>query len=343
MMTKTISASDLAGLVADLIAGGTRVATPAKAHDGKVDYRWIDRFDEAVLGGPMPRLSLKGLFLPATEPLFRWQKTQEGVALEEIPTTFGPRVVLGARPCDAAAVQTLDKLMGWDYQDEPWFGRRAATTIVSLACDGVDRSCFCTSVGLAPDATKGSDVLLTPIPGGYQADAVTPKGETLLAAHAGRFRDGGDAAAADGYRKAARDKVAGNLPLDPAKVRTWIETHFEHPLWKEISLRCHGCGACASVCPTCHCFDIVDEPSGVTAGTRRRNWDTCQTALFTLHASGHNPRCDQCARIRQRVNHKYAIYPAKFGEIACTGCGRCARGCPGGQDIQEVLGKIMAL
>ena len=55
--------------------------------------------------------------------------------------------------------------MARDVRDEPWFARRAATTVVSLACGSVDASCFCTAVGLAPDSRRGSDVVLFPLAG----------------------------------------------------------------------------------------------------------------------------------------------------------------------------------
>jgi sulfhydrogenase subunit beta (sulfur reductase) len=252
-------------------------------------------------------------------------------------------VIVGALPCDAAAVDTVDKLMGWDYRDELWFGRRDATTIVTVACPGGDASCFCTAVGLAPDASRGSDVLLVPADGGYLAEALTPKGEALLTGNASRFGEPKGAEAAQTFRQAAREKVGKNLQATPDKIRGWLETHFENELWTKIAMRCHGCGACASVCPTCHCFDIVDEADGWESGARRRNWDTCQTARFTVHASGHNPRANQNARFRQRLMHKFAIYPKRFGQMLCTGCGRCARACPGGMDLPELLGTLAGL
>jgi ferredoxin len=212
---------------------------------------------------------------------------------------------------------------------------------MSLACDGVDESCFCTAVGLGPDARKGADLLLVPNGDGFAADVVSAKGDAFVKQHAARFADG--PALPEPLIPEARARVAANLVADMPKVRAWLEGHFEHPYWQQLALRCHGCGACASVCPTCHCFDIVDEPDGVAHGVRRRNWDTCQTGRFTVHASGHNPRANQSARFRQRIMHKFAIYPSKFGDTLCTGCGRCARACPGGMDLPEVLRAIVTM
>jgi len=374
-MTTTVrlDQAGLRTLLQELAASGTRVVGPVRAKNlGRelVEYGLLENVDDLVLDGPPPARSAKELFLPATEALMCWHCKKGRVEIDEVPTSFPPTLLFGARPCDAAAAEILDRVMGWDYKDELWFGRRAATTVIALSCSGGDKSCFCTAVGLSPSSTRGADGLLTPVGKGYELEVLTPKAEALVAAHPKLFRaakagkdsseaksgkakkgapgdadaKGGkapkDEAAQAAERAATTERVKGNLDVNVAAIRSWLETHFEHPLWSKLGVRCHGCGACAAVCPTCHCFDIMDELEGVDHGTRRRNWDTCQTSLFTVHGSGHNPRRDQGARLRQRVTHKFATYPKKFGETLCTGCGRCIRACAAGMDLIEVLGEI---
>ena len=346
MSAKTLTQADLASLVSDILAAGKRVVAPSLVGFGPfehVEYKPVHKADEVVLDRGLPKKSIKEMFLPPTEVVFRWKQKKSDIQIDEIPTLFPETVVIGALPCDAASPEIVDKVMNWDYRDELWNGRRAATTIVAMACDGGDKSCFCTAVGLGPESSKGADVLLTPVKGGYHAEILTPKGEELVKKHSKRFGEPKSADEAKKFQDDARKKVEGNLSFDAAKVRTWLEGNFENEYWKTIAQRCHGCGGCATICPTCHCFDIVDETSGVEAGERRRNWDTCQTGKFTLHGSGHNPRPDQNARFRQRVTHKFAIYPSKFESILCTGCGRCQRACPGGMDLLEILGDIARL
>lgn len=328
-MTRAITNEALAGLVADLTGAGMRVVAPAKSADGKTDYRAISSFAEAELDAEMPRRSLRAVFQPPTEPVFSWRRKGGVVELTPAEMASQPQVVLGARPCDAAGAEILDSVMNWDYTDELWFARRNATTIISLACSEMGASCFCDKVGQGPASSTGSDILLHKTQDGYIAEAVTPKGEALFASWPNRFTDAPDASIS-----------ATNPSLSMDKIEEWLEGHFEDELWRDIALRCLGCGACTSICPTCHCFDIVDESDGTASGTRRRNWDTCQAGLFTVHTSGHNPRPDQNARCRQRVMHKFNIYPKRFGKVLCTGCGRCVEACPAGVNLPEILDTI---
>jgi ferredoxin len=417
MSPAILSQTDLAALVATLVGKGTTVIAPAASErdGGRVEYRPIRRFEEAALEGALPRRSLKELFLPPSEVLLRYRQRKDGVDLEEVPTEFPPRLVLGARPCDAAGVETLDRVMGWGTRDELWFGRRAATTIVTVACPAVDSTCFCSAVGLGPDATRGADAILVPLGrsaaespsavvrrlreavdaflshGGaaegagpprslaYLARPLTEKGEAFLAGAGEAVPDPSDVELAEAFQRTARERVARNvaafhlapegllelerrlgieaadggelvgapaagaagLPL--AVLARWLAASFDHEVWRKLSLRCHGCGACAAVCATCHCFDIVDEHDTCSSGARRRNWDFCQSAKFTLHASGHNPRKTQAERLRQRVMHKFSIYPDRFDAVLCTGCGRCARACGAGMNLPEILGQLVQL
>ncbi len=340
MKKRLLGKTDLDSLLLDLIAAGTRVIAPIRRKRPErdfIEYGHVQKPGQILLDGPQPIRPLKEIVFPPTEPLFKWRQTQSLVEIEESPTNFQETVIVGARPCDAAALEIVDRVMGWDYRDELWFGRRQATTVLATACTQCDESCFCTAVGLSPISTRGADWFLNPVDQGFEVEILTEKGEKLLERNGKRCPESNGGKLGN---SGIEQKVQANLEIKPEEIRRWLERHFDHPLWKSISLRCHGCGACAFVCPACHCFDIVDEPEGTDRGSRRRNWDACQPALFTLHGSGHNPRKDQSARFRQRIMHKFSIYPARFGEVLCTGCGRCMRVCAAGMDLIAVLAEI---
>ncbi len=336
-----LSKANLDALMLDLLGAGMRVIAPIRCKDqgrNAVEYGTVQNPDEVLLTGHQPARPLKEVVFPPTETLFKWKQVKSLIQIEASPAAFKETVVIGARPCDAAALEIVDRVMGWDYRDELWFGRRQATTIVTVACSQSDESCFCTAVGLSPESTRGADWFLTQVEGGFEVEVLTQKGEALLERCKARVPETSSSTKPQG--SVLDNKVRANLDLQPEKIRNWLEKHFEDPLWKRVALRCHGCGACAFVCPACHCFDIVDEPEGIDHGQRRRNWDACQPALFTLHGSGHNPRKDQTARFRQRIMHKFSIYPARFGELLCTGCGRCVRVCAAGMDLVAILSEI---
>ena len=296
----------------------------------------------------LPRLSLKQFFLPPTEALFSLAAARPA---RSSSSRRRPTFAAAGRARRAALRRRrpADRRQGHELGLRRRALERAPRGDHDLqpGLPGVeDDSCFCTRRGprRRHDA-RAPDGLLTPVEGGYLVEAVTDKGAAFVAAHRALVRRPPAGAAgetlraqAEDFRAAARERVAANLAARHGSRARLARPPLRRPLLADAwAPRCNGCGACASVCPTCHCFDIVDEPESVGRGVRRRNWDTCQTCVFTLHASGHNPRDDQNARFRQRIEHKFLVYPLKFGEVLCTGCGRCSRACPRGQDLAEIL------
>lgn len=336
-MTRKITKTNLKALAAGLLKSGYEVIAPVNQGRGWA-FKSLSSADELALEGYLgpTKMSLKEFFIPRTEPLLIYNygkggkprfRANKGQPKEK-------RLVLACRPCDAAALEVLDAVMNWDASDPRYDQRRQNTILVSLACDQKADSCWCQEAGLGPDDPRGSDVLLRGTSkDAFQAEFISEKGKELS-------RDFKELFEETTVIVPENEKTGGNA-IDLKKVRDWLEKNFEHPLWESLAATCLGCGACAFVCPVCHCFDIVDE-GGVEGGCRFKNWDSCAFALFTRHGSGHNPRPTQVQRLRQRVTHKFKIYPEKFGVVSCVGCGRCLASCPVDQSLLETLTAIEA-
>ncbi len=328
-MSEIISQATLRALIAEWIAAGRRVAGPTRIKPGLVLYAPLGSAEELLLEGVVrPMNSIKEFVFPKQEKLYGYRVQGDKIELTDDDTPIPSQIIVAARPCDAAALPILDHVFNWDFKDEFYNRRRAATTIVSLACNRHDDDCFCTSVGLGPASERGSDVLLFDLENGqYEVCGVSDRGRALFAGKTEKSDQ--SAKRANGPEK----------KFNPQAVRDFVNQHFEDPFWQEHALSCVGCGTCAFTCPTCHCFDIVD--AGASAGNARvKTWDSCQFPIFTAHASGHNPRGGQPSRQRQRMLHKFAVYPEKFGEILCTGCGNCSRNCPEGVGVLPVATEI---
>ncbi|MCX7944557.1 MAG: 4Fe-4S dicluster domain-containing protein [Deltaproteobacteria bacterium] len=333
-----ISLEGIKGLLENLTREGFNIYAPSKNNDRFVKVKDID--EVALFPDRRPTdISAKECLFPKCEPVFYYKREKNNVEIVDIDPN-GNKVLFGLKPCDAASFTIIHKVFNWDYKDKFYNKRFDNSLIIGLACTYLDDYCFCTSVGLSPVSTVGSDILLVRLSDvSFGVIVITDKGGQLVKRYPQLFEKGEPTKS-----KQVLDSIGGPArKFDHKKVKEWLDNNFETDFFNSIGDICVGCGQCTFVCPTCHCFDIVDEDYLYSEGRRMKNWDGCQFYLFTLHASGHNPRDTQYKRYRQRVNHKFKYYVDRFQEVLCTGCGRCSRGCPVSIDIGDIVSRISKL
>ncbi|MGQ9500110.1 MAG: 4Fe-4S dicluster domain-containing protein [Dissulfurimicrobium sp.] len=335
---------DKDGLLSWLSAITTEFETYGLVKDdliGLKQWSLLDKnniFEALEIPSGAPKTPLKTFFFPQPEILFTFSARHhdQDAWLPRAATedNAGMRVLFGVRPCDARSIV----LNAMPFKEDQYFkARLERTAVIGFSCKNQCSVCFCTQVGGSPYGTDGMDILITEMDGEFVAEVMTDKGEGLLKRAKG-LQDATDEGLA--RLKALRASVDASKNRTPdlndtLKSRDMMALYNKN-IWQGLSDSCINCGICTFLCPTCYCFDIQDEVIR-EHGRRIRYWDSCMFPLFTLHASGHNPRGEKVKRVRNRFMHKLKYFPERFGPVSCVGCGRCIRECPVNIDIREVI------
>ncbi|MDO8525851.1 MAG: 4Fe-4S dicluster domain-containing protein [Candidatus Omnitrophota bacterium] len=326
MMQKTITMKELSNIL-DSLSKGYEIVGPRKFSGKGVFYSAITDAGDLYLGTEFTVEPVKKLFLMPSEWLFENSFNDGKISLGAAPPQEKKkRIIIGVRPCEARGLELLDKVFCSDSKDSSYSKNRERSVIVGLACSKPDKTCFCTSLGSSPAETRGMDAMIF---AGEDSDEMTL--EILTDKAKDIFAPQGDLTGDERKKRIEAEKKRIKDSIRKINISDTLGDCFESGYWEDVSSSCVSCGVCTYLCPTCHCFDLVDEKR-----KKLRCYDGCCFKDFTRQASGENPRPTKKERYRQRVFHKFDYFRKNFGEHLCVGCGRCIRYCPVKIDISEI-------
>ncbi|MGN0182891.1 MAG: 4Fe-4S dicluster domain-containing protein [Candidatus Ornithomonoglobus sp.] len=282
--------------------------------------------------------SAKDAFFPQSETLYTCIRDGKKIRIEPEELINESFVVFGMRGCDVHGVEVLDRVFLAEPVDTFYAARREHGTIVALACNEPELSCFCKVFGTDCSEPAGADVITWLVGDELFWKPVTEKGERLTEQVKELLEEADDATVNE--KKAEIKSIVEKIPNMSLSLEGWGRDdkleRFNSPIWEDLYKPCLACGTCTFVCPTCQCYDIKDYDTG--RGVKRyRCWDSCMYSDFTMMAHGNN-RTSQMQRFRQRFMHKLVYYPTNNdGMFSCTGCGRCVDKCPSLLNIVKVI------
>ncbi|MFH1283166.1 MAG: 4Fe-4S dicluster domain-containing protein [bacterium] len=260
-------------------------------------------------------------------------------------------IILGIRNCDLVGFDLLDKIFEDTLFTDPFYKkRREETVFIGADCTDIRRSCFCNIWGISAFPEKTFDLSVGSINGGFVLEVATQTARSLLVK--GNLTTSTATETHLNDRQSVRNKVQEKLREQNKEYHFFTNTEVttddrlklikgkqKSPVWDEHSKTCVTCGGCTQVCPTCHCFLLVDIKGDEFL--KDRYWDSCQYTAYGRVAGGANPRAKISERLANRYFCKLENRPQSFdGVYGCTGCGRCIEGCQGKIDIRKVLKDI---
>ena len=333
------------------------VFVPVKKGTNRFYQRYTSSADtmvqDIIIGEARTTDPLKGFFTPVRE------KVAEGFNPEVPAREHKPFAIVGVKACDLTGFQIQDQVFlnngsqnpqdsqNLQNQSDPLYARgRADNLIIAADCSLALETCFCLALDHKPYPESHFDINLSEVLGGFIVEVGSAKGQQVVGAQTSLFQ------AASPEMLNARQEQRQHIT---AEVQRKIEAHqvphqdqypgiiernYDASIWQDEAKRCVECGACNTICPTCHCFLLMDEGTGCQF-TRFRQWDACLLKDFAGVAGGGNPRPQLWMRLRNRFEKKFDFFPKVAGVNACSGCGRCISACPANIDIRNVLKRLV--
>ncbi|MFH1940560.1 MAG: 4Fe-4S dicluster domain-containing protein [bacterium] len=304
---------------------------PVSRGDGFVLEK-VEDFSLLDLTALRTKIPFKKLLFPPRFSMFHFDGEGIRPSLDDFPN----QVLFGLHPCDLHGLMILDRFFTMHYDDPYYLERRKRTAVIGLSCIP-DARCFCKTTN-THYAEGGFDLALTDLDDFFIVWVGSSLGDDMIRACPELMEEKISHDDLRTYVEWRQHRESSfTLNMDFAGMPSIMELCWDDPLWEELGEKCLSCGACTVVCPTCPCFNVLDEVElDGRAGQRIRRWDSCMFREYSMVAGGHNFRESRAERLKLRFTHKLQAFVGKFGEPACVGCGRCIDTCPVGIDIKTV-------
>ena len=318
-----------------------KVAAPVSRGHNNFAFDEVTSAEQITLKYIPTVLPPKKYFMPQQETLLEFN-TRMGI--DVIPVAEFEKIVLfGLHTCDLAGIQCLNMVFSERPRDYNYLMRKREISIIGLECneycDGY-ASCGLVNSNLP---NGGDDLFFTDLGDYFIVHINTQIGDEIV--EQTRYFESADrlhVMKLEILRQKKRTIFQNEVAIEQRNIPKLFDRSFESNVWKDLEARCLACGNCTAVCPTCYCFDIVDEMDlDLKSGRRYRRWDSCQLEPFAKVAGGENFRKSRAARQRHRYYRKFRYPVDKFSRFFCTGCGRCSRTCMAGIRLKETLSALI--
>lgn len=280
--------------------------------------------------------SWKQFLFPPRVELFALRRNGKGWETISEEAESPKYAFIGVRACELNAIQIQDDIfMRPDFTDPIYRARRRRVFVIAVNCARPAATCFCASMGTGPRVKEGFDLSLTELDEVFVLTIGSEAARRLLIGIP--FEDASGYVLTSVEHQLTRAEQQMNRKLDTTDLPELILNNLDHPHWDEVAKRCLSCTNCTQVCPTCFCWDAIDEMSLDGNTTRReRVWDSCFNPGYSYQAGG-NTRPTIRSRYRQWLSHKLGTWKQQFGTFGCVGCGRCITWCPAKIDLTEEI------